>query len=320
MKLVLPLLSGPGTYTHSFKHLVFTSDNCLRRGVLPGAPPWVHLWVLQRDGVWFWDRALPQGGEWSVSASVFTQRVTFKTILNLYVYKTIVFCSWVGWEHASYQGQQFVLERGEYPQCDAFGGSNSYHIQRLTSFRPIACAVSWDVYVYFFLLLLQNHWHIFFQGRGTQPAGPGLVQGHRSIGTRLQRKNKKTYYLFFIVRKSIRTILRGKKHLKSVVFIHNVFILMTIKMTVEIIVLLNSHSHIWSGDYQLTGEKKSPLCWLLFFLSFFSFQNHRECRMSIYERENFLGRKGELSDDYPSLQAMGWSNNEVGSLRVQSGA
>lgn len=50
--------------------------------------------------------------------------------------------SWVGYEHASYQGQQFVLERGEYPQCDAFGGSNAYHIERLTSFRPIACAVS----------------------------------------------------------------------------------------------------------------------------------------------------------------------------------
>lgn len=51
--------------------------------------------------------------------------------------------SWVGYEHASYQGQQFVLERGEYPQCDAFGGSNAYHIERLTSFRPIACAVSY---------------------------------------------------------------------------------------------------------------------------------------------------------------------------------
>uniref|UniRef100_A0A3B4XFC1 Beta-crystallin A4 n=1 Tax=Seriola lalandi dorsalis TaxID=1841481 RepID=A0A3B4XFC1_SERLL len=50
--------------------------------------------------------------------------------------------AWVGYEHASYQGQQFVLERGEYPQCDAFGGSNAYHIERLTSFRPIACAVS----------------------------------------------------------------------------------------------------------------------------------------------------------------------------------
>lgn len=57
---------------------------------------------------------------------------------------TDCFCvhSWVGYEHASYQGQQFVLERGEYPQCDAFGGSNAYHIERMTSFRPIACAVS----------------------------------------------------------------------------------------------------------------------------------------------------------------------------------
>uniref|UniRef100_A0A8C5EIK0 Beta-crystallin A4 n=1 Tax=Gouania willdenowi TaxID=441366 RepID=A0A8C5EIK0_GOUWI len=95
---------------------------------------------------------------------------------------------WVGYEHASYQGQQFILERGEYPQCDAFGGSNAYHIERMTSFRPISCA------------------------------------------------------------------------------------------------------------------------------------NHRECRMTIFERENFLGRKGELSDDYPSLQAMGWCNNEVGSLRIQAGA
>lgn len=49
---------------------------------------------------------------------------------------------WVGYEHGSYQGHQFVLERGEYPQCDAFGGSNAYHIERMTSFRPISCAVS----------------------------------------------------------------------------------------------------------------------------------------------------------------------------------
>lgn len=53
---------------------------------------------------------------------------------------------------------------------------------------------------------------------------------------------------------------------------------------------------------------------------FCSLQNHRECRMTIFERENFLGRKGELSDDYPSLQAMGWCNNEVGSLKIHSGA
>lgn len=48
----------------------------------------------------------------------------------------------MGYEHPSFQGQQFVLERGEYPQCDAFGGSNSYHIERMTSFRPISCTVS----------------------------------------------------------------------------------------------------------------------------------------------------------------------------------
>ncbi|KAK3521812.1 hypothetical protein QTP70_018549, partial [Hemibagrus guttatus] len=96
--------------------------------------------------------------------------------------------AWVGYEHPSFQGQQFVLERGEYPQCDAFGGSNAYHIERMTSFRPISCI------------------------------------------------------------------------------------------------------------------------------------NHRESRMTIYERENYLGRKGELNDDYPSLQAMGWCHNEVGSMRIHSGA
>lgn len=60
----------------------------------------------------------------------------------------------MGYEHASYQGQQFVLERGEYPQCDAFGGSNAYHIERLTSFRPIACAVSKTLIIFLPLPLL----------------------------------------------------------------------------------------------------------------------------------------------------------------------
>lgn len=49
-------------------------------------------------------------------------------------------------------------------------------------------------------------------------------------------------------------------------------------------------------------------------------QNHRDSRLTIFEQENFLGRKGELSDDYPSLQAMGWDGTEVGSFHVQSGA
>lgn len=133
--------------------------------------------------------------------------------------------SWVGYEHASYQGQQFVLERGEYPQCDAFGGSNAYHIERLTSFRPIACAVR-----------LCTSFPLFFSAS------------------------------------------------------------------------------------DLHGKTSRACCLSFCLLSPPSLQNHRECRMTIFERENFLGRKGELSDDYPSLQAMGWCNNEVGSLKVQSGA
>ncbi|MGH0177407.1 UNVERIFIED_CONTAM: hypothetical protein FKN15_074936 [Acipenser sinensis] len=48
--------------------------------------------------------------------------------------------------------------------------------------------------------------------------------------------------------------------------------------------------------------------------------SHRSSRMMIYEKEGFLGRCVELCDDYPSLQAMGWSSNEVGSMHVQSGA
>lgn len=50
--------------------------------------------------------------------------------------------SWVGFEHHDFQGQQFILERGEYPNWDAYSGSLSYHTERFMSFRPIYCAVS----------------------------------------------------------------------------------------------------------------------------------------------------------------------------------
>uniref|UniRef100_A0A3B5AIH7 Beta-crystallin A1-like n=1 Tax=Stegastes partitus TaxID=144197 RepID=A0A3B5AIH7_9TELE len=97
--------------------------------------------------------------------------------------------AWVGYEHSSFCGQQFVLEKGDYPRFEAYSGSNSYRIERMISFRPICCAV-------------------------------GLI----------------------------------------------------------------------------------------------------DSRMTIYEMENMMGRQFELCDDYPSLQAMGWMNNEVGSIHIQSGA
>lgn len=54
----------------------------------------------------------------------------------------LCFCSWVGYEHTGFCGQQFILERGEYPRWDAWSGSNAYHIERLMSFRPVCSAVS----------------------------------------------------------------------------------------------------------------------------------------------------------------------------------
>lgn len=49
-------------------------------------------------------------------------------------------------------------------------------------------------------------------------------------------------------------------------------------------------------------------------------QSHQSSRMVIFEKENFMGRSAEISDDYPSLQAMGWMMPEVGSMHVQCGA
>ncbi|KAI7801728.1 putative crystallin [Triplophysa rosa] len=52
--------------------------------------------------------------------------------------------AWVGYEHHDFQGQQFILERGEYPHWDAYCGNLSYHMERLMSFRPIyGAAMGW---------------------------------------------------------------------------------------------------------------------------------------------------------------------------------
>lgn len=59
-----------------------------------------------------------------------------------YFTSATLFSSWVGFEHHDFQGQQFILERGEYPNWEAYSGSLSYHTERFMSFRPIYCAVS----------------------------------------------------------------------------------------------------------------------------------------------------------------------------------
>lgn len=66
------------------------------------------------------------------------------------------------------------------------------------------------------------------------------------------------------------------------------------------------------GDYHGSRMYYMFLWWYL--------QNHKESKIVVFERENFIGRQWEMADDFPSLQAMGWPNNEIGSMQVQSGA
>uniref|UniRef100_A0A7M4FXQ9 Beta-crystallin A4 n=1 Tax=Crocodylus porosus TaxID=8502 RepID=A0A7M4FXQ9_CROPO len=169
-------------------------DRGVGREGLPGPAPRVHLRVLRHHGVRLRHRPLRQDRERRVSPA---RGPCPGAVGGLDVSLDMHPCPghpagsprrWVGFEHGGFQGQQFVLERGEYPSWEAWSGSNAYHVERMNSFRPLACA------------------------------------------------------------------------------------------------------------------------------------NHRDSKITIYERENFLGRKGDLSDDYPSLPAMGWNSKEVGSFRVHSGA
>ncbi|XP_038606389.1 beta-crystallin A2 [Tachyglossus aculeatus] len=48
--------------------------------------------------------------------------------------------AWVGFEHPDFQGQQFILERGDYPCWLAWSGSSGYHTDKLLSFRLLQCA------------------------------------------------------------------------------------------------------------------------------------------------------------------------------------
>ncbi|XP_074868855.1 beta-crystallin A4 [Carettochelys insculpta] len=140
------------------------------------------------SGLWkivVWDEERFQGGRQEFTTGCYDVSASgFQTVRSAKVESG----AWAGFEHVGFQGQQFVLERGEYPCWEAWSGSHAYHVQQLSSFRPIACA------------------------------------------------------------------------------------------------------------------------------------SHRDSKLTIFEGESFLGRKGELSDDYPSLPAMGWGSSAVSSMRARSGA
>ncbi|XP_019493746.1 PREDICTED: beta-crystallin A2 [Hipposideros armiger] len=50
--------------------------------------------------------------------------------------------SWVAYEYPDFQGQQFILEKEDYPRWSAWSGSGGHHSDQLLSFRPVLCAMS----------------------------------------------------------------------------------------------------------------------------------------------------------------------------------
>ncbi|XP_014162653.2 beta-crystallin A4 [Geospiza fortis] len=94
------------------------------------------------SGLWkmvVWDEPFFQGKKHEFTTDCYsTPEHGFSTVRSCKIESG----AWAGFEHCGFQGQQFVLERGEYPCWEAWSGSNAYHVERMCSFRPIACAVS----------------------------------------------------------------------------------------------------------------------------------------------------------------------------------
>uniref|UniRef100_A0A8C9FB02 Beta-crystallin A4 n=1 Tax=Pavo cristatus TaxID=9049 RepID=A0A8C9FB02_PAVCR len=116
-----------------------------------------------------WDEPFFQGKRHEFSTDCYsTPERGFSTVL------------W-GQGHCGFQGQQFVLERGEYPCWEAWSGSNAYHVDRMSSFRPITCAEHGRSQL---LLFEQEN----FQGRRGElsddcPSLPALGWGGSAVGS-----------------------------------------------------------------------------------------------------------------------------------------
>lgn len=154
---------------------VFT-DHCVRPAALPRQAYGVHCQLPEHHGVWDGEHPFSESRVWSVSNHKYSPQSCngwwkfhfFAISLESW---SLFLCSWVGYEHSSFCGQQFVLEKGDYPCIEAYSGSNSYRIERMISFRPVCCAVGLNV--------LQGHkirtgWHskpIFSSSFCTEPQG-----------------------------------------------------------------------------------------------------------------------------------------------------
>ncbi|XP_068019363.1 beta-crystallin A4 [Melanerpes formicivorus] len=133
------------------------------------------------SGLWkivVWDEAFFQGKKHEFTADCYsTPEHGFSTVRSCKIESG----AWAGFEHSGFQGQQFVLERGEYPCWEAWSGSNAYHVERMCSFRPIACADHGHSRL---MLFEQEN----FQGKRGElsddcPSLPALGWGSSSVGS-----------------------------------------------------------------------------------------------------------------------------------------
>ncbi|NXR14131.1 CRBA4 protein, partial [Semnornis frantzii] len=128
------------------------------------------------SGLWkivVWDEAFFQGKRHEFTADCYsTPEHGFSTARSFKIESSSL------WNAVS---SQFVLERGEYPCWEAWSGSNAYHVERMCSFRPIACADHGHSRL---MLFEQEN----FQGRRGElsddcPSLPALGWGSSSVGS-----------------------------------------------------------------------------------------------------------------------------------------
>ncbi len=120
------------------------SDYRLWSGAFPGQALWIHLLLPEHHGVRNGDCPLSESGVWRVSKSKHLQLawVNLSSSFQPRLLIVVSDSSWVGFEHSTFNGQQFILEKGDYPCWEAWSGNNAYRIERMMSFRPIYSAVS----------------------------------------------------------------------------------------------------------------------------------------------------------------------------------
>ncbi|KAJ8778990.1 hypothetical protein J1605_013224 [Eschrichtius robustus] len=91
------------------------------------------------------------------------------------------FPSWVAFEYPDFQGQQFILEKGDYPRWSAWSGSGGHHSDQLLSFRPVLCANHSDSRVTLFEG--ENFQGCKFELNDDYPSLPSMGWASKDVGS-----------------------------------------------------------------------------------------------------------------------------------------